>query len=103
MKQKKQHTESGLKRVTLEAIKSAKRQLAMGDSGSLGAGAQKLLSRRLSQLERELRDRRRKPPSRTRLKAIARETAEIFSEIFKSLLRYLFIRPSRWSLAPWAS
>ena len=100
MKRNKQQTELGLKRVTLEAIKAAKRMMALGESGSLRAGAQRLLSRRLSHLERELRDRRRKPPSRTRLEAITIETAEIICEFMKSLIRYLFLRPSGWNLAP---
>ena len=100
MSRKKQQTDPGLKKATLEAIKAGQRLMTLGKSGPLGTGAKRLMSRRLSQLERELRDRRRKPPSRKRLQAIGRETAAIFNELFIALLRYLFLRLWGWNLAP---
>lgn len=86
---RKVRSEAGIEKVALEAIKSGYRFLRLRDKYLLPAGASKLMSRRLRQLEQKLQRERRWGISEAMIYKFAREAADALSEILKALIRYI--------------
>lgn len=100
MGRRTKQSEPGLERVTVEAIKAARRLLALHKRNPLLARTHKVVELRLSQLEKELHKGRRKPLSQPRLNEIGGEVAKLISDLVKSLIRYLFLRLLRLRQTP---
>lgn len=86
---KRTRSEAGIGKVALEAIKSARRFLALREKNLLPEGASRLLSRRLRRMEEEIQRGRRRGIPEAKMVRIAREAADVLSETLKALLRYV--------------
>ena len=93
-------SEPGLERTIVEAIKAARRLIALQKWNPLLARAHKVAGRHLVHLEKELQRTRRKPLSQPRLHEIGREVAKLIGDLVMSLIRYLFPRLPKSRLMP---
>lgn len=89
------NSRSELERSALEMIRVARRFLKMRKVDLFQAGTYRVTHRRLAQIEKQLRAKKRRGLSPKQVQEIAKELADLVGNLCKSLIRCIQLFPKR--------
>ena len=96
MKGNRTSSKAELERSILEMVRAARRFIELQKNDPSRAGICKVRRQQIERIEKQVYKLRKKADSKHTLVMLAKELAELISDLFKSLIRYLLLPYLQW-------